>query len=102
MRLPMLGGWRLVLGLELATASAARVLGWSIAKSDTDAITLQARSRLLDAQNIVLLGSSSVVWITLVRFKRAAARPLWALAAPIHHLTIPQLLARANVSRQRR
>ena len=56
---------------------------------------LTAESRLLRAYNIVAVGSSTVTWVTLVHYSHAAARPLWAVARPIHHLTIRYLLARA-------
>ena len=57
---------------------------------------LIAESRLLRAGNIVIIESSSVTWVTLVHYSHAAARPLWSIARPIHHLTMRYLLARAT------
>ena len=88
--------WRLGLGLRLGPRpSPGHVLGWSLTGSDTRTATLTARSGLLTAHNVVALRDNEVVRVTLVRFERRAARPLWAVAAPIHHLTVPYLLARA-------
>jgi hypothetical protein len=73
------------------------VLGWAIADGDLVAgsAALIAESRLLRACNIVVVDSSSVTWVTLVHYSHAAARPVWAMARPIHHLTMRYLLARA-------
>ena len=35
------------------------------------------------------------MWVTVVRYESRAARPLWAVAAAIHHRTIPFLLEHA-------
>jgi hypothetical protein len=91
-------GWRHVLGLRLGPRpSADHVLGWAIADGDLVAgsTALTAASRLLRANNIVAVDPSGVTWVTLVHYSHAAARPLWALARPFHHLTIRYLLARA-------
>jgi hypothetical protein len=42
-----------------------------------------------------MVDEATVTWVTLVHYSNAAARPLWAMARPIHHLTIRSLLARA-------
>jgi hypothetical protein len=95
----VLTGWTLVLGLRLGPRpSPTHVLGWLISAADSNSITLQADSRLLAAQNIVVVDGSSVVWVTLVRFDRRIARPMWAIATPIHHMTIRYLLAHAGLS----
>ncbi|HEY1841141.1 MAG TPA: DUF2867 domain-containing protein [Mycobacterium sp.] len=91
-------GWAHVLGLRLGPlGSADHVLGWAIADGDlvTGSIALTAESRFLHASNIVTVEAAGVTWVTLVHYSSAAARPLWALARPIHHLTIPYLLTRA-------
>jgi hypothetical protein len=91
-------GWRRVLGLRLGPRpSADHVLGWAIADGDLMAgsTELTAESRLLRASNIVAVEPSAVTWVTLVHYSHAAARLLWALARPVHHLTIRYLLARA-------
>ncbi len=92
-------GWTLVLGLRLGPRpSAGHVLGWLISDSGSDSITLESRSRLVATRNIVVVNDSNVVWVTFVRFNRRIARPVWAVAAPIHHMAIPYLLKRASRS----
>ncbi len=91
-------GWRFVLGLRLDPDSAAdRVLGWTVeaTASAPDTVTLAAASRFLRAENIVAVDEEVVVWVTVVRYESRAARPLWAVAAAIHHRTIPFLLGHA-------
>ena len=92
-------GWTRVLGLQLGPrTSDDHVLGWAVSDGDleADSTALTAASRLLRASNIVTVESSRVTWVTLVHYSHAAARPLWALARPVHHLTIRFLLARAG------
>jgi hypothetical protein len=94
----MVFGWTRVLGLRLARhQSDDHVLGWAIA--DRHAVpgstVLIATSRFLRACNTVTVEGPTVTWVTLVHYSSAAGRPLWALARPIHHLTIPFVLARA-------
>jgi hypothetical protein len=94
----MVFGWTRVLGLRLARGpSDDHVLGWAIADSDLVAgsTALLATSRFLRACNTVTIEGPTVTWVTLVHYSSAAGRPLWALARPIHHLTIPYVLARA-------
>jgi Protein of unknown function (DUF2867) len=93
-------GWALVLGLRLGPRpSPEHVLGWRIATSDSNSIVLQSDSPLIAASNIVLVNDSDVVWVTVVRFERRMARLVWAMATPIHLITIPYLLKRASLSR---
>jgi hypothetical protein len=92
-------GWRRVLGLKLGPrTSTGHVLGWAIEDGDLvpGSAALTAESRFLRATNVVIVEASHVTWVTLVHYSTAAARPLWALARPIHHLTIRYLLARAD------
>jgi hypothetical protein len=90
-------GWTLVLGLRLGPRTSPKhILGWPIAASDPTSIALQACSRVITARNIVSVNDGGVTWITIVRFDRALARPMWAMTAPIHHLMIPYLLTRAS------
>lgn len=94
----MVFGWTRVLGLGLGPRpSDDHVLGWAIADSDVvpGSTALIAASRFMRACNTVTIEESTVTWVTLVHYSSAAARPLWALARPIHHLTIRFLLARA-------
>jgi hypothetical protein len=94
----MVFGWRFVLGLRLhPDAGANEVLGWTVeaTASAPDTVTLAAASRFLRAENIVAVDEGVVVWVTVVRYDNRAARPLWAVAAAIHHRTIPFLLGHA-------
>lgn len=89
-------GWRLVLGLRLGPLRSSRhVLGWRIEDSDEGSITLESRSWLAVADNIVVVEETGVRWVTVVHYRRRVAAAVWALAAPIHHLTVPWLLGRA-------
>lgn len=94
----MVFGWRFVLGLRLhPDAAADQVLGWrtEATASAPDTVTLAAASRFLRAENIVAVDEGVVLWVTVVRYESRAARPLWAVAAAIHHRTIPFLLGHA-------
>jgi hypothetical protein len=91
-------GWTRVLRLKLEPRNSdGHVLGWSVADSDlvAEGTELLAASRFLRARNIVMVDEATVTWMTLVHYSNAAARPMWAVARPIHHLTIRCLLARA-------
>ena len=91
-------GWTRVLGLKLGPRpSDDHVLGWAIADGDVVAgsTALVAASRSLRACNIVTVEAATVTWVTLVHYSRPVARPLWAIARPIHHVSIRYLLARA-------
>jgi hypothetical protein len=92
-------GWRRVLGLKLGPRpSDDHVLGWAVADGDLvpGSTALLAESRFLRAHNIVVVEPSTITWVTLVHYSHPLARPLWAMARPIHHLTIRSLLARAT------
>jgi hypothetical protein len=98
MRWCMVFGWTRVLRLRLGPrTSDDHVLGWAVADGDLVAgsTALLAESRFLRAHNIVMVHDATVTWVTLVHYSHAAARPLWAMARPIHHLTIRYLLVRA-------
>ncbi len=43
----------------------------------------------------------AITWVTLVRFDRLLARPMWAMAKLVHHIVIPYLLHCAGRSRSR-
>jgi hypothetical protein len=89
-------GWKYGLGLRLGPlTSPDHVQGWLIANSGSDSITLEARSRFIVAQNIVVVSESAVVLVTFVHFTQRLGRVGWAVAAPIHHRVIPFLLRRA-------
>jgi hypothetical protein len=90
-------GWRALLGLRLGPRhSPDHVAGWTIAAVDEwpDTVTLTADSRLLRARNVVAVADGVVEWVTTVQFDRPPARAIWAIATPVHSLTIPYLLTR--------
>jgi hypothetical protein len=92
-------GWMFVLRLKLGPRpSDDHVLGWEVAEGDLVAgsTALLATSRFLRACNIVTVQETTVTWVTLIHYSHPAARPLWWIARPIHHLTIRCLLARAS------
>jgi hypothetical protein len=76
--------------------SPDHVSGWLIASSGPGSITLEARSPLMVAQNVVAVRDSTVVLATLVQFSGRAGRVQWAVATPIHNRVIPYLLGRAR------
>jgi hypothetical protein len=94
-------GWRAGLGLRLdSSQSAANILGWSIRQSDPTHVVFEAESRILSAQNTVIVGDTTVTWITVVRYRKPPARVLWALARQLHQQIIPWSLRRADRRRQ--
>jgi hypothetical protein len=93
-------GWRFVLGLRLERRpSPNTVLGWRLTEHTADAVTLEARSGLLAGHNVVIVHDSEVVWTTLIRYERAAARPIWRLVELIHRIVLPYTLTRAGKAR---
>ncbi|WP_036495518.1 DUF2867 domain-containing protein [Nocardia sp. BMG111209] len=96
MRILLVLGWRLVLGLRLGPRPATGfVLGWHIASAEPEILVLESHSPFLTARNIVAASDSTVTWTTLVRFDRRIARPVWNIVRPVHELAIPYLLRRA-------
>jgi hypothetical protein len=76
--------------------SPERVLGWRIAHTSAEAITLELRSRLIAAHDVVLIQDSWVRWATFVRYEMPVARVLSSLAGPVHRRAIRHLLHRAG------
>jgi hypothetical protein len=88
--------WRFGLGLRLGPRPAPdHILGWRIVRTHSDAIILESGSRLMTAHNVVVVGDSGVRWAAFVRYERRGVRALWALAVPIHRLTLSYVLAHA-------
>ncbi|NDZ78419.1 DUF2867 domain-containing protein [Streptomyces sp. SID10853] len=93
----LLRGWTLVLGLRMGPRpSPGHVLGWELTESGSASVTLDARSPLIAARNVVVVDDSGVVWVTFVRYHRRLSRLVWAAAAPVHHLAVPWLLGLAG------
>ncbi|MFF7725203.1 DUF2867 domain-containing protein [Streptomyces sp. NPDC008001] len=98
----LVAGWSGVLGLGLGPRpSPGHVLGWLVSDSGAGSVTLDARSRLMAARNVVVTDGTRVVWTTLVRFERRTGGVLWGAAAPVHHAMVPRLLTRAARSAAR-
>jgi hypothetical protein len=90
-------GWRSVLGLRLSKGDSTRsVLGWRLTEDLPQLATLEAASGLITAQNIVFVQDTNVFWITLVRYERGMAAPIWRLVELVHRLIVPALLTRAG------
>jgi hypothetical protein len=88
--------WRLGLGLRLGPRSSPQhILGWRVVRTRPDAIILELDSRLITAHNVVVVADSRVRWAAFVRYERRGVRALWALAVPIHRLTLSYVLSRA-------
>ncbi len=88
--------WRLGLGLRLGPRSSRdHILGWRIVRTQPDSIVLELDSRLISAHNVVVVDDSRVRWAAFVRYERRGVRLLWALAVPIHRLTLSYVLGRA-------
>ena len=95
-------GWRLALGLRLVPGrSPTSVLGWRMIDERPDATTLEARSALIAARNVVIVQESTVLWTTLVRYERPIARPIWRLVELVHRIVLPYTLTHAGKVRQR-
>ncbi|HEY3509624.1 hypothetical protein [Kribbella sp. NPDC051137] len=96
----LLAGWRGVLGLRLGPLhDPAYVHGWQISAAETNRLTLNLDSWLIEAVNIIDVESDQVAWTTKVVYRRLGARLLWAFVLPIHKLTIPYVLRRAAARR---
>jgi hypothetical protein len=90
-------GWAGILRLRLGPRpSPDHILGWLISASDSGSITVEARSRLLTAYNIVVVNESCIVWVTLVRSDKRIAGPVWAVIEPTHRLLLSYALKRAG------
>jgi uncharacterized protein DUF2867 len=101
-RLVIVAGWRLALGLRLVPrGSPSSVLGWRILSNTPLAIVLATDSPLLTARLVVQVDGALVVHTTLVRLRNRLGRVVWTAATPIHQLTIPFLLNHAAAPRRR-
>lgn len=90
-------GFKLVLGLKLERGrSSDHVLGWQMSENPADTVTLEAGSWLVAAHNVATVRDSSVVWTTLVRYKKGVARPIWRLVELVHRILMPYILTHAG------
>ena len=89
-------GWRVPLRFEVANPGPGQVLGARIVSNGPTCIVLEQRSPAMLAHNVVSVEPARLVWVTVVRYRRPIARPLWAVSAVIHHRLLPYLLSRAG------
>lgn len=89
-------GWRTALGLKLGKLSSPRtVLGWHIIENHPDAVTVEARSRLITGHNIVTVRESEVLWTTLVRYEGRIGGVVWRAVETVHRIMLPYAFSRA-------
>lgn len=89
-------GWRFPLRFDLASPGTPNhVLGCRIIRDEGTTFITELLSPLMTARNIVVVDHTRIVFATLVRYRRPIARPLWSVAAVVHHRLMPYLLARA-------
>lgn len=88
--------WKYGLGLRLGpTSDTTRILGWHIAGSSPNVVTVEADSPLMRAENSVTVDEQRIQWNTVVTHKNLIGRVLWMPAQVIHQWLIPQSLRRA-------
>jgi hypothetical protein len=88
--------WRLGLGLRLGPSSdAARVLGWRITRSEPEAVTVVAESRIMSAENTVSRDGGRLEWRTLVTYEHLISRVLWMPARLVHQWLVRLTMRRA-------
>ena len=96
MRLFLIAGWRLVLGLRLGSRdSADHVLGWKIVHRLPNETAVEAKSRTLTAHNTFRRDDQRLVWSTFVRYDRPAARIIWPPVSLLHRPLVRYSLRRA-------
>lgn len=95
-RMLLVLGWRLVLGLRLGPrGSAEHVLGWRITARTPDEITLVLTGPWLIARLAIGMQRARLRQTTMVSFRRWPARPLWSMAGLAHRRLVPYVLNRA-------
>lgn len=95
-RLGLQFGWRVLLRLKLGSSTSLdTVAGWPVAESTSTRCVLRASSPLMSATNSATVDDAGVLWLTEVNFNSRLGHVLWALAAPIHQLTLPIFLRMA-------
>jgi hypothetical protein len=97
----ILSGWLGALRLRLGPRpSPAHIIGWKILTVSPTKIVITVDGSILSACQVVQVDEAKVIHVTIVHFDRPAAKPIWAVAAPIHIRTIPHLMkrVRANAS----
>jgi hypothetical protein len=95
-------GWT-ALGLRLGLPwTGHRVLGWTVRRSDDEALLLGAGSRLgLQGELLVRREPDGLLFATILQLHNPAARALWARITAHHRRVVQALLVHA-VRRERR
>jgi hypothetical protein len=100
---PTLARWILVLGLKFTLglklgdrSSPDHVLGWPMSENPPDTVTLATDSWLVAAHHVATVRDSSVVWTTLVQYKKGLARPIWRFVELPHMILMPYVLGHAR------
>lgn len=88
-------GWCFPLLFDVTKPGPDQVLGARITANSSTTIVLEQRSPMMLANNIVSVDQTRLVWVTVVNYRRPAARLLWGPSALIHHRVLPYLLTRA-------
>jgi hypothetical protein len=93
----ILSGWIGALRLRLGPRpSPDHVTGWQILSNEPTSIVIAVEGPMLSAHQVVQIKEAEVIHVTIVHFARPVARPIWAVAAPIHIRTIPRLMNRVR------
>jgi hypothetical protein len=90
--------WRWGLLIPLGPVHGpGHVLGWPVADTSTDSLTvLAARSRLgLDTRLAISTDADELVFRTFIRYAHRGAAAVWFVVAPVHRLIVQRLLAAA-------
>jgi hypothetical protein len=92
-------GWQLGLGLRLGPPDASHILGWHIKENTGKRVSVEARSRIVNASNTLTTFDDRIRWATEVGFENVLGRLVWAPARVIHQQLIPWSVRRAIRSR---
>jgi hypothetical protein len=81
------------LGLRLGPlGSVEHVFGWEIVHTSQDEAVLSVDGGIVTPRIVALTTPGQIVVATLLRFEHVAARPIWALLAPVHRAVARYLL----------
>jgi hypothetical protein len=87
------------LGLQLVAADTEHPLGWTVIRSDADAVVLGADGARGRARIVTSTPAGSVLVVTQAQFDSRRSRTLWRVAAPLHRRVARHLIDGATKSR---
>lgn len=88
--------WKFGLGLRLGPKkSAEHVLGWPITQRTSGQIAVATSSRIMQAQNSLLVDGDVITWTTLVTYNNLLGRLLWVPARIVHQWLVRRSLSGA-------